>query len=371
MPELVIAEPTDPQVAAVTMPAVQDASAAASQAASSATTQQIESSAVQTQPAAQPVQAAATPAWSAREHLRSLGVDPSPFHDDKSVLDYLISQYQQVQPLVQYGRKYAQHASAFEEWQRQQSQQAAPVQQTPAQKTGWNAPAYDASWQYQVVFDPAARAWVSAQGVDPSIGQKYTAFRKHQEEFNASMAQKGPAFFQDEIKRIAGEQAQELIRAHLAQYKTSSYISDFESQNSAWLYQHDAGGNMLRGFDGEPAFTPEGARFHQHIEVANRLGIADPRAKEQYAKNMLLSDISRVKAMSSPAGAAPAANEQHKAALLAAGRQPNHSGTLAPASNPTIGAPTQNGKLNLRQMLAAGFKENGITDEAIMAGTDR
>lgn len=326
---------------------------------------------------AAPSTAAAAPAvsqpaattFSARERLRSLGVDPTPFQDDEAVFNALIGriqQFRELEPYVAAGRKYASQASQFEEWQRQQAAQQQAAQ--PQAKAGWKAPEYDPSWPHQTTFDPRTGKWMSNPGVDPMVGDKYTAFRRHQDDFTARLAREGPAVFMEEMQRVADERAQQLIQAHLAQYQTQTYVSSFEEQNQQWLYEHDQHGQVLRDLNGQPAFTEAGRRFYHHVNTANQLGIVDPRKKEEFAKRQLQADIVLARQQTAPAATAPAAtNEQQKQALLAAGHRPSHAGTAVPASNPNIIQQPQNERLTLSEMMRARFKEKGITDEMVAA----
>ena len=185
-----------------------------------------------------------------------------------------LAQYREVVP---YAQEYLRNQSEFEKWRRAQAEAAQPK---PAEKPKWwNPPAIDESFKSYIIRDPQTGKEI----IDPNAPfEAQQALRKYQD-YTANFARKLVTDPENTLKpfveQVAMQKAQELVQQHLGQYQAQNFVQDLEAQNADWLY--DANGQVSR----------EGQAIQAYIQQAAQIGIADPKARWQYATGMLQRDL--------------------------------------------------------------------------------
>lgn len=285
-------------------------------------------------------------------------MDPSQFQSDQEATDHLLGTYQQARQLnglAQYGQRYLQHAPQFETWLKEQ---AAAQQKAEQPKQWWAPPEWQDAWLNQVETD--ANGEIRAKnGYPMDLPLKIQQFRQHQQNFLHK-------FTQDPIGAIKQgimEVVQPLIEGHfqknLSNYQDRSFASNWEAQNSSWLYTRDAENNILHDVNGARSLSPAGQRFVQLVKHAEEMGVTDVRHQEAMARQMLRGELAEqaLRAQTVQAGTPPPAPIPPGAM-----HTPSHGASLAPPSNPVNGGPPQNGNLSLRDTLMRAIKGANITD---------
>lgn len=293
-----------------------------------------------------------------REALRQRGVNVDQWDDDFSALDALMGQLQQAQQLAQYGHQYIQHAGEFqrflqEQQARQQAQQGAPK--------WWNPPEFRPEWRNLVTRDPQTGDPKLVQGAPPDILPKYLAYEQYRRDFADRFLTNPEETLQPFVQQQAQAIAQEMVNHHLQGYQDRVYADSFVQQNSSWLHQRDANGNVFADpVSGSPRLTAEGERFRMYVQEAERAGIRDIRAMEKFALGMLQRDMAFARLQQQTAGTTQ--QQTNQLLLQQQNRhQPNLGGSLNQAGVNGSGT-SQNSALSLADRLRRDFQANGVTD---------
>jgi hypothetical protein len=302
-----------------------------------------------------------TPPFSVLGYLKQQNFDTSRFQSDEAAAQAMLASHQhgaQLQELAELGRRYSQHAPAFEQFiQQQQQQQAQPKQ------GWWKAPEWNDGWMSQVDVDPQTGEMKVKAGFDPSIPQKINAFRAHQRDFIQKFTIDPIGSIKEGLQELIQPMLQEHFQQNLSSYQDQMFTNDTLRQNAGWMFVRGQNGEPINNpMSGKPVMSPAGQRYAQLVMESAQMGIRDVRHQDAYARRILSGELALQ-------GANPAQidalNSQHKQSALAAAHQPNHSGSMAPATNPQVQPPPQNGKLTLRDMLAKNLAEAGITDKDV------
>jgi pyruvate/2-oxoglutarate dehydrogenase complex dihydrolipoamide acyltransferase (E2) component len=307
------------------------------------------------------------------EALRGYGVNLPQGVEGHAALQYIVNQLhqgQQLRQLAQYGQQYVQHADKFNSWMRQQEEQEAATKA----KSWWNPPEWNPEWRNKVTLDPQTGEVKPVAGADPSVPQKYLAAMDFRREFIDKFTQDPIAAIRPGIEEVVRGLAGELIQGQLQQVQDRQQAVSFVGQHKDWMCARGPGGELaFNPQTGLPTdLSPAGKRFMHYLQEAHDIGVANERARHQYAlKNTQLDYFaaqhqSQQQQAQAQAQQGTQRQQSQEQFLQQAGavRQPSPSGSL---NQPPTGRP-QNGRLNLAEMLRQTVKEKGITDEQI-AGT--
>lgn len=309
-------------------------------------------------------------ALSVVQALSQMGVDLG-VNDDHAALSRLAQAYQFAQQnhhLVQYGQQYVQHADKFNAWLQQQAQQQQAAQQQTQQ--WWKAPEWDPSWEQKIMRDANGNL-VVAHGQDPSIINKFMAWRDHQVNVMNRFAQNPLEVIRPGLEQLIDQRAQALLQQHQAAQQEVYSAKTFVDQNAQWLYQHNEQGQRL--YDqrtGQPALSPAGQRFGAYVKQAEAQGF-NTQAQLQWAMGMTQRDVMHAQLAAiqqqaagagqqtppvSPADASKQAFLQGAAGNAAAGRQAQ----LQQGAQTNGQAPPINTQQSLQQAMMAAFNAAGI-----------
>lgn len=186
-------------------------------------------------------------------------------------------QLQQYQSIIPHATEYLKNKSEYEKWQAAQREAAQPKK---AETPPWfNPPSVDDSWKSYIIRDPQTGKEI----IDPNAPfEAQQALRRYQD-YTANFARKlvtdPETTLKPFVEQVAMQKAQELVQQHLGQYQAQNYVQDLEAQNADWLY--DDNGQVSR----------EGQAIQAYIQQAAQIGIADPKARWQYATGMLQRDL--------------------------------------------------------------------------------
>jgi hypothetical protein len=274
---------------------------------------------------------------------------------------------QQYQQLIPYAQEYLNYRPQFEQWREAQDQaarkpqpQAQPAPQ-PEQSKWWNPPEVRESYKRYLTKDENGREVISP---DAPLDARHALYEY--QKYKADFAQK---FLSDPqsalgpmVEKVAAERAQEIVERQLREVSEAGYVQTLEDQNKDWLYNSD----------GTP--SREGLMIQSYIQMAARNGYNNPKARWEFACDMVERDLLReaVEAQQSqaqrmqfqqaiPAPASlpapePAQNQAEKDIEYLrreASRNPSRSG---PATDPRI----PKGPMTFEQRLRAQMEREGI-----------
>jgi hypothetical protein len=186
-------------------------------------------------------------------------------------------QLQQYQSLIPHTTEYVANREKYQQWLAAQQEASKPK---PAeQPKWWNPPSVEDTYKNYIIRDPQTGKEV----IDPNAPfEAQQALRKYQD-YTAQFARKlvtdPESTLKPFVEQVAMQKAQELVQQHLGQYQAQNFVTDLERQNSDWLY--DQNGQVSR----------EGQAIQAYIQQASQIGIADPKARWQYATGMLQRDL--------------------------------------------------------------------------------
>lgn len=323
------------------------------------------------------------PSWL--QGLReSAGIDLGT--DEKAALTQLtqrLQQLQQLQQLAPYVASYQQHAPAFSRYLQEQqraAQQPAPVnpQQPRSWKQQiWNPPEFNRSWLGLLKRDEQGNL-TTVPGAPPDVLPRYQAYQQYRQEFAEKFLDNPIDTMEPIIQQIVRAEAQQLVQQSVSQQRDQQFSNNFVEQNTSWLYERDAMGNVAQQqifnpttgqYSLAPVMSPWGQRFTQYVQQEfaeqQRRGYMDVARQQQVAMAMIQRDyaIAQLRAGPAPPQSAPqnprvAANEAIMRANNPAPAQPVAQGNTIPAGK------TPN-KLNLRELMAQEMRQNGITTETL------
>jgi len=186
-------------------------------------------------------------------------------------------QLQQYQSLIPHTTEYVANREKYQQWL--SAQQEASKPKPAEQPKWWNPPSVEDTYKNYIIRDPQTGKEV----IDPNAPfEAQQALRKYQD-YTAQFARKlvtdPESTLKPFVEQVAMQKAQELVQQHLGQYQAQNYVTDLERQNSDWLY--DQNGQVSR----------EGQAIQAYIQQASQIGIADPKARWQYATGMLQRDL--------------------------------------------------------------------------------
>lgn len=306
-------------------------------------------------PAQEQVPADPNNTWqSIRDVATKLGYQFEPtVTDDYTALSHLITQARNTREADYYAQLGRQLAPKATEIQAYLQQQARPPE-APKARNPWEPPAIDQRWLHMVQRDEATGVILPKPGVQPEIAQKVTEYVEWQEQVRTNPA----AMFQPMIQTEAKKLAEQVVEERFAQLEQKRSIQEIVNRNSEWFFARDAAGRTIPGPGNQPAMTPRGIAYVQHLDAVSRMGVTNPVQQDQLAMRLLQADeLAAQQARAAQAQAAPNAAQAYQAPSV------NQAQATAPAgggANPGYTPPSQVG-MSLRDMLAAEMARNGIT----------
>jgi hypothetical protein len=326
-----------------------------------------------TQTGASPLPGAANPqaaaqAQTVRDVLATMGLQAGQFGSDQAALQYLVAQAQQaqqLQQLVPYAQQYMQHAGQFQQWMAQQQLHVQQQQQAQQQKW-WEAPEYDPSWAQKIVRDQAGNLTV-LPGNDPSIIQKYMKWAEHQTQFLNKFSQDPLGAIKPGIEQLIEQKAQQLFQQQYAQIQEQQTATTFLNQNSGWLHERDATGNLVPDpRTGQPMLSGMGRVFAQFVQEAEGLGLRDSYSQQRYAMAQLKAAYLESKFQQQPQAAGAQPGQPNPADALKQQFLQTAAGGAAQAGQPVgqaaahqIPAQTMSSR-GLAELMAREFAAAGI-----------
>lgn len=306
---------------------------------------------------------------SIRDAAKNYGLDLSQYQDDEAALRHLASQArlaEQLRPMEQYGRRYLTHAQEFEKFLSER-QQAPP----PAEPKFWEAPEFNPLWLSQVERDPDTGALRPTNGGNAETVAKLERYLNFRHEQTEKFWQNGPFSYLEPYLKHREEQlqrsVQQAIQQHLGVDRQQAEARQFVQENSSWLFQKDAQGQVyIDPASQRPILSPDGQRLYQHLQYAEQIGVP-PQHQQDYALRLFQAERAAA-GQPAPAGAptgAPAGDKRADFLKQAAGFQPNAAGTLNRSPDPNGATPPANPNLSLQDQLRANLVAAGITDKDI------
>ena len=310
---------------------------------------------------------------SIRDHLSGLGLSDlaSRHDDDKSLVDFLIQQHrlaEQSQQLHPYAQRYLQHAPAFEEFLRQQTQLQQQARQYQQQQSRfWNPPVeYNPQWDRYITRDDSGNfVVVPGSGGTPDLLPKYAAYEQYRRDFWHRATHNPEEAFTPLIEQVVGPLVQQQLQQHFGVFHEQNQVHDFLRGEGKWLYQAGPNGAPMRGPDGLFVLTENGNLFANLVKEAEELGLQTAAQQQRYASRVLAA----AGRYGAPGGTQQhqqqTLNEQQKNAFLA---RPNPAGAIGLNSlGVQPSAPEQT--LSLADILRRNLAAGGINDEALRQDT--
>ncbi len=335
-------------------PALGDAAAAAAPAGNAAAGSQTPA------PDGQAQAAAVSPM---RQFAQQIGINVANYADDNALQVALVAHQQHLQSQMQHLTQMAQYGQLYLRGQAAPAPQAGAPNQaaTPDPLAKYKAPEYDPSW-LQSLEDDGQGGIKLKPGADPAILPKFYAFQQFRKSIADSFMADPVGFMTPLIQHMVEKQAAELVKSQLGEFQQSTYTSQWMQQNDQWLWQRDAAGNkIVNPATNRPIPTVAAERFLAHLNEADSMGIKDPKAQENYARALLMAEMSQP---ATATQAAVAAGQQKREQILQTmNRAPNASGSLVAQDATGSQAPAQqNSQLSLKDQLLQNLRAQGVTD---------
>jgi hypothetical protein len=234
---------------------------------------------------------------SISEHLKAnYGIDAAGFENPTQVIDYFAQAAYTAQQAVQENE---QLRALVQSYQQPASQPTTPVtapvvgQDTaPKPPSGWDAPEIDEQWLQLVKYNPQLGVYEAKipGAIDPAIVSKVNARAafdaKWQRDFQTNPRAFLDKLLQDkfsETQKSAEEAAYQRMVKHWEStqqvQQQNQSVQSIINENSSWLHQRDAAGNLLRDARGTPLMTPKGLAYAKSMQQLVASGI-DPNSSE-------------------------------------------------------------------------------------------
>jgi hypothetical protein len=292
------------------------------------------------------------------DYAKSRGVDTSGYSDDAAFMDALLQRHsiaQQTDYYAALGRQFLEQAP---ELQRRLTGAPAAAAPTPAAPPEWEAPPYNEAWAQMVERDPASGFYLGRPGTPPEI---VTAVNKYVD-YQKKYASNPLAAVRPYVEQTVPDMINKAVEQRLAAYQREQTTRSIIAQNAPWMYQQNPQGQVQFGVTGQPVPTPAGMRYMNHVQRLESLGVKDPSAVDQLARQLTAAELHAANASQHQAGKVPANQQQ---AALASGRpQQNVLQSLGfEARQATNGATEPNGEgLSLREQMMRALAEFPETD---------
>ena len=278
--------------------------------------------------------------------------------DDRSALNFLLARAaapRQASIYEQLGRQLAPKSQEIQQFLSQQSQPQQPTRQP------WEAPEFDERWANLVEQEPTTGLFVAKQGVPHEIAQKVNAYVEWKRGFDRNPA----AVINGMVEARAKAVATETFREQFAAQQREAAIGSIAQENSAWLYQVDAGGQRLRDYSGNFVPTPVGAAYLQQLQAVRQMGVVDPRQQDQLAKQLVRGQVALAAQQQAGGVQQQAANPQTQQAIAQPNRNPLQAQPPSQRrATPSATDPNEVG-LSLAERIRRDLAAEGVTDSDV------
>src|SRR5262245_8122562 len=313
------------------------------------------------------------PGAGVREMLGRYGIDGSAFQSDEQALQTLLSvanEGRQAQSMLPYAQQYLQHAGEFQQYLAERQRQAAWAQ-AQQQQSWWKAPEFDPTWRTRIFRDQEGALRV-APGQDPAILAKYQAWQDHQTDFLNSFSRDPIAAIRPGIEQLIEQRAGEIIARQMAYQQEQQVARAFIANNSSWLHQTDAQGNLVTDpRTGRPALSGLGRQLADYVREAEMMGLSSSDAQQRYAMTALQRDVAvaRLTAAAQGGGAAPVdqAQAMRNDFLSRAGAQ-YRGGPAAQGQAPAVPVAAAPGARGLAELMRQAFVREGFAPNQELVG---
>lgn len=333
-------------------------------------------------PAATP-EPAPQPTPSFLDSLRAAGVQ-LPANNEQEAIQALAKtwqEHQQLQRLAPAAQAYVQDRDQYTAWKRAQEEEARKKQAEqpkPWWNQYWNPPEYNPAWQTMVRQDENGNL-VPVPGAPIGVVEKVQQYQAYRREMADKLMSNPFQFFEEPVKHLATQVAQEMVQKNLQQYRDQMSAREFVNRESQWLYEHDQNGQrrfqsvvnpQTGSLEQQPVLSPLGQKLRDYVtEEARRQqsrGYYDLEEQQRNAMTRVQLDyaLQQLEAKNNPQAPAPTVatpppnpREATNAAFLK-----NQGPAARPATPPSVAPPTQP-RRDLTELLRERFKQNGITDD--------
>ena len=118
-------------------------------------------------------------------------------------------------------------------------------------------------------------------------------------------------------------------------------INDINRRNADWIYQSDQNGNIAMDYNGNPAFTPEGAEVVGYVNSLRESGMTDPEQMWDVATRMMAGKLATQR-LQAQQQAPPVYDRNREHLQRGAGHITNREGSVAPQGYPSSTSQNQN-----------------------------
>lgn len=317
-------------------------------------------------PAPAPAVASTVTSTEAPETLRdivaSLDYDTSGFKDDRELAQGLLQSadaYNQSRPLINYGRRYVEHAAEFEKWleTQEQTKQQQQVQEKP--KFSWPNLEYNPEWDRLTKLDPNIGEYIPVnEYVSPAVAQHRNTFVRQQREALNRLLKDPVGLFKEGASDWIQEQINQGVAGAIKQYQAQQQAQQYLAEKQGEFYQLDESGRVRFDTQNREVLSQKGEAALQFAQEARQLGFGDP-AKIQFYVDRMLSAYDALVGQSQQqqnTDAEPQAPRNNKKRFLDRVRQTNRSGT----TNGSDGDEVQSREMSAKEITHQELRRRGL-----------
>lgn len=257
------------------------------------------------------------------------------------------------------------------------------TQAQPAQNF-WQKPEFDPNWQQMIESDGMGGVRVKP-GYPPDVLHKIRTYEMWQRTTLQKLLDDPISTLKEGILQLVNPMIQQAMTQGLGQYQHTVQARQILDQNARWLWQTDVYGNR--------ELTQQGKIYQYYINQLYERGVRDPQLANQIAYNAAMGELAHVQYIAQQRAAQGQQGQQgqqqpaQQPALPASGPttlpplyQNGSGGSAGPvnriqqfASNGTANTDRQTllpTSSNLKDMLRAELRAQGVTDDAMRSGLE-
>jgi len=242
-------------------------------------------------------------AFSLLTTAQTKGLDTSAFQSDEALAEAMFSTIdnsQRNEALAKIGQQFAPYADRLSDFQKWESEQAAPVVEPEPKPASfsWDAPEYDERWA-AMPLEQDDHGYYKAPVDMPSmipIAEKMNAYREHQTKMLTNFAKNPQPLIQsaiaDEItaleKRVMEANSKAIEAAIQKQNEAAesqAYIDGHEG-----LFQIDDNNQPVYDTNGNQMMTPKGAKMAEYADMLTSAGVTDQSALRNMLDKLIAAD---------------------------------------------------------------------------------
>ena len=242
-------------------------------------------------------------AFSLLSTAQTRGLDTSAFQSDAALAEAMFSTLDNSQrndALAKIGQQFAPYADRLSDFQKWESEQAAPAVEPEPEPASfaWDAPEYDERWA-AMPLEQDDHGYYKAPVDMPSmipIAEKMNAYREHQTKTLTAFARNPQPLIQsaiaDEIasleKRVTESNTKAIEAAMHKQAEAAeaqAYIDNHEG-----LFQVDDNSQPVYDTNGNQMMTPKGAKMAEYADMLANAGVTDQSALRTMLDKLIAAD---------------------------------------------------------------------------------